>query len=216
MSEGYDASVDPQYQTSVDSQQQQIYDAQQPVYDESNYVQDTAQQNYDEYQQQYQDPNYTDQQYAAYPADSTQPTNQPDDQYYNNSSYYNQEPGENYYTDGEQQQPGDNTAYAQPTLDGSGNVAVGEDSSTTYSDNINMIPQQQDGSGYVGGQIPPSTTTENTIPYGNAAESSGTNIPPNYLESETDSSSTAAVAVQQVKQITTNDESDFDFSASAN
>lgn len=78
------------------------------------------------------------------------------------------------------------------------NKYEGEESSTTYSENVN-IPQQI----LNGGAVLPVGVQGNII--GNAE--SRVNVPPNYLESETDESST-----QQVKEII-NDESDFDFSA---
>lgn len=183
-------------------------------------------QNYDTMYQYTQDPNYNNQDEYEYPQESHPPTEQ-----YSNNAYYSEEPGENYYPDVNQMPANTlnltsnnvqnsymksdavNEITQPPTLT---NVPVkhandsqyenkyapdgGEESSTTYSENVN-IPQQ-----ILNGAV------ENMLPVGVQGNIIGNvesrvNVPPNYLESETDESST-----QQVKEIV-NDESDFDFSA---
>lgn len=185
-------------------------------------------QNYDTmYQYTTQDPNYNNQDEYKYPQES-----QPSTEQYSNNAYYSEEPGENYYPD-VNQMPANTLNLASnnvqnsymksdavneitqpPTLT---NVPVEhandsqyenkyapdggeESSSTTYSENVN-IPQQIS-----------NAAVENMLPVGVQGNIIGNvesraNVPPNYLESETDESST-----QQVKEII-NDESDFDFSA---
>lgn len=87
---------------------------------------------------------------------------------------------------------------------GGGDVVGDEDeSSTTYSENINLPQQQMFGgsAGLLGDSIPAGGPGENI------SGAATPNVAPNYLESETDDST-----AQQVKGIA-NDESDFDFSA---
>lgn len=187
---------------------------------------ENSDQNYDTMYQQYtQDPNYNNQDEYVYPQESQPPTEQ-----YSNDAYYSEQPGENYYLDVNQQMPVNtlnltsnnaqnsymksdavNEITQPPTLT---NVPVQhandsqyenkyapdggeESSSTTYSENVN-IPQQ-------------ILSGENMLPVGVQGNIIGnvesrTNLPPNYLESESESST------QQVKE-NLNDESDFDFSA---
>ncbi|KAJ6639879.1 hypothetical protein Bhyg_12626 [Pseudolycoriella hygida] len=137
------------------------------------------------------------------------------DQTYDNQSqqHYQQQNLEQYTADGQSERKSDavNEITQPPTLT---NVPVQhandsqyqnkyapvggdeEESSTTYSENVNIPQQILNG------------TVENMLPVGVQGNIIGNaNVPPNYLESETDESST-----QQVKEII-NDESDFDFSA---
>lgn len=98
------------------------------------------------------------------------------------------------------------TANAFGGVGGGGFVGDEDESSTTYSENINL-PQQQMFGGSDG-------LLEESIPAGGLGENTSgaatTTVAPNYLESETDDST-----AQQVKGIA-NDESDFDFSANWN
>lgn len=211
-----------EYQEQQQQQQQQQLEPQQQNID-------NVDQNYDAMYQQYTtpDPNYNQDEYE-YPQESHPPTEQ-----YSSNAYYSEQPGENYYSDVNQMPANTlnlssnnvqnsymksdavNEITRPPTLT---NVPVKhandsqyenkyapdggeESSSTTYSENVN-IPQQI----FTG-------AVENVLPVGvqgniiGNAESRA-NVPPNYLESETDESS----AAQQVKEMV-NDESDFDFSA---
>lgn len=241
MTEQQYAAQQLQY-TSADYQQQQT----------NEYIEQPVEQVYsgDDYQNQYQAPEnypaqYNSEQYETYPAEQTE---QPQHDF--NNSYYSQEPGENYYTDENQQQPvstdlyenatnniehtyvdpdavNENTQqataavgdyYAPATDDdayaatanafdgvGGGDVAGDEDeSSTTYTEAINLPQQQMFGGsdGLLAESIPAAGGLAENI-----SGATTTNVAPNYLESETDDST-----AQQVKG-TANDESDFDFSA---